>query len=203
MKPLFRTICLALCAGLLLTAGACAQTQEESSSQVSTPSVSVVENEPTPTPTPTPTPSPTPTVEPTQEPTPAPAGDFEAAFEENPIDAALEEDMMYATSNSLILRAYDNAASRWLKVIDTAYADGEAALTGDALTQFQEEQASWKGSLDSDIQAIRDENSQDGLASAEAVMNHYRDRAKALCQTVYQATGSLPEFPSASQEPLG
>jgi hypothetical protein len=203
MKPLFRMMCLALCAGLLLTAGACAQTQEESSSQISTPSVSVVENEPTPTPTPTPTPSPTPTVEPTQEPTPAPAGDFEAAFEENPIDAALEEDMMYATSTSLISRAYDNAANRWLKVIDTACATGEATLPKDVLTQFLEEQAAWEASLDSDIQAIRDENSEDGLASAEAVMNHYRDRAKALCQTVYEATGNMPEFPSTDDEAQG
>lgn len=201
MKPLFRMMCLALCAGLLLTVGACAQTQGESSSQVSTPSVSVVENEPTPTPTPTP--SPTPTVEPTQEPTPSPAGDFEAAFEENPIDAALEEDLMYATSSSLISRAYDNATSRWLKLIDTACASGEATLPKDALTQFQEEQAAWEASLDSEIQAIRDENSEDSLAAAQAVMNYYRDHAKALCQTVYEATGNMPEFPSTDEEAQG
>ena len=47
------------------------------------------------------------------------------------------------------------------------------------------------------------ENSEDGLASAEAVMNHYRDRAKALCQTVYQATGNMPEFPSTDEEAQG
>ena len=203
MKPMFRLMCLTLCAGLLLTAGACAQTQEGSSSQSSTSSASVVESQPTPTPAPTPTPSPTPTAEPTQEPTPSPAGDFEAAFADNPIDAALEEDMMYATSTSLIQRAYDSAAGRWQKLIDTACATGEATLPKDVLTQFLEEQAAWEASLDSDIQAIRDENSEDGLASAEAVMNHYRDRAKALCQTVYQATGNMPEFPSTDEEAQG
>ena len=201
MKPMVRLMCLTLCAGLLLTAGACAQTQEESSSQSFTSSASVVESQPTPAPTPTPSPSPT--AEPTQEPTPSPAGDFEAAFADNPIDAALEEDMMYATSTSLIQRAYDSAAGRWQKLIDTACATGEATLPQDALTQFLEEQAAWEASLDSDIQAIRDENSEDGLASAEAVMNHYRDRAKALCQTVYEATGNMPEFPSTDEEAQG
>ena len=203
MKPMFRLMCLTLCAGLLLTAGACAQTQEGSSSQSSTSPASVVESEPTPTPAPTPTPSPSPTAEPTQEPTPSPAGDFEAAFEDNPIDAALEEDMMYATSTSLIQRAYDSAAGRWQKLIDTAYQDGEQALTGDQLAQLQEEQSAWKGSLDADVQAIREENSEDALTAAQKVMEHYRDRAKELCQTVYQATGSLPEFPTIHGEAQG
>ena len=203
MKPLFRLMCLTLCAGLLLTAGACAQTQEGSSSQSSTSSASVVESQPTPTPAPTPTPSPSPTAEPTQEPTPSPAGDFEAAFEDNPIDAALEEDMMYATSTSLIQRAYDSAAGRWQKLIDTAYQAGEQALTGDQLAQLQEEQSAWKGSLDADVQAIREENSEDALTAAQKVMEHYRDRAKELCQTVYEATGNMPEFPSTDEEAQG
>lgn len=203
MKPMFRLMCLTLCAGLLLTAGACAQTQEGSSSQSSTSSASVVESQPTPTPAPTPTPSPSPTAEPTQEPTPSPAGDFEAAFADNPIDAALEEDMMYATSTSLIQRAYDSAAGRWQKLIDTAYQDGEQALTGDQLAQLQEEQSAWKGSLDVDVQAIREENSEDALTAAQNVMEHYRDRAKELCQTVYEATGNMPEFPSTDEEAQG
>ncbi len=96
MKPFIRLACLALCAGLLLAASACSQ---QDSSQASTVSESSVESEATPTPEPTEAPTPEPST-PTPAPTPSPepesspaAGDFEAAFADNPIDAQLEEDL--------------------------------------------------------------------------------------------------------------
>ena len=96
MKPFIRLACLALCAGLLLAASACSP---QDSSQASTVSESSVESEATPTPEPTEAPTPEPST-PTPAPTPSPepesspaAGDFEAAFADNPIDAQLEEDL--------------------------------------------------------------------------------------------------------------
>ena len=77
-----RWLLLVLCAALLLGAAGCSQTGEESSSQISTPSSSAVESEPTPsTPSPTPSPSPSPTPEPESS---ALSGEFEEAFADNP-----------------------------------------------------------------------------------------------------------------------
>lgn len=185
-----RTIALlALCAGLLLTAAACSREGGESSSQVSTPSLSTVETAsptPTPTPTPSPSPSPTPAVE-------DPAG-FEEAFGENPIDAQLEQDRNTAASMAAMQQAYNDAARRWQTVIDTAYLDAQASLSGEELSQLEQEQQDWEANLDANVQAIREENS-DALTAAEEVVNFYRDRAMALCQAVYRATGELPAFP--------
>lgn len=128
MKPFIRLACLALCAGLLLAASACSQ---QDSSQASTVSESSVESEATPTPEPTETPTPEPST-PTPAPTPSPepesspaAGDFEAAFADNPIDAQLEEDLSFASSNVLIQQAYSSAVARWETLIQTAYAQAE------------------------------------------------------------------------------
>ena len=131
------------------------------------------------------------------------SGEFDTAFEENPIDAKLEEDMANATSTNLILRAYDNGAKLWESLIDTAYGEAQSALTGDALTTLETEQQEWENGLDGAVQAIRDENSEDSIASAKAVMEYYRDRAKVLCQAVYEATGQLPQFPSTTGEAVG
>lgn len=203
MKGFQRFLALALCAGLLLSAGACSQVEKESSSQDSTPSVSVVESEPTPTPTPTPTPAPSAEATPTPQVTVAPSGDFEEEFEANPIDAKLEDDLVYATSNGLIQKAYNKALSRWQTVIQTAYSDGESALAGETLIAFQEEQKTWEKNLDGEIQKIQDENSEDPLNAAKLTVDYYRDRAKTLCQTVYEATGKMPQFPSTDEEAVG
>ena len=105
-----RMLAVALCAALLVGASACSQTEADSSSQVSTPSVSVVESEPSPTPEPTPAPTATPAPTPEPESSAAPAEGFEAEFAANPIDQRLEEDLMMASSSSLVLQAYDTAA---------------------------------------------------------------------------------------------
>lgn len=205
MKGFQRFLSLAICAGLLLAAGACSQLGEETSSQVSTPSVSLVESEasPTPTPTPTPTPSPSPTPEASSEVSVVPTGDFEEEFSKNPIDAKMEDDLLLASSNTLILQAYNSAASRWETVINTAYADAQASMTGDSLAKLQEEQEAWENDLDSQLQSIRDENSEDSMTAAKLVVEYYRDRAKVLCEAAYEASGEMPEFPSTDGEAVG
>ena len=185
MKGFQRFLSLAICAGLLLAAGACSQLGEETSSQVSTPSVSVVESKASPTPTPTPTPSPSPTPEASSEVSVVPTGDFEEEFSKNPIDAKMEDDLLLASSNTLILQAYNSAASRWETVINTAYADAQASMTGDSLAKLQEEQEAWENDLDSQL------------------VEYYRDRAKVLCEAAYEASGEMPEFPSTDGEAVG
>lgn len=147
MKPFIRLACLALCAGLLLAASACSQ---QDSSQASTVSESSVESEATPTPEPTETPTPEPST-PTPAPTPSPepesspaAGDFEAAFADNPIDAQLEEDLSFASSNVLIQQAYSSAVARWETLIQTAYAQAEEDLSPEGFSTLQAEQEAWE-----------------------------------------------------------
>lgn len=199
MKGFQRFLSLAICAGLLLAAGACSQLGEETSSQVSTPSVSVVESKAAPTPTP----SPSPTPETSSEVSVVPTGDFEEEFSTNPIDAKMEDDLLLASSNTLILQAYNSAASRWETVINTAYADAQASMTGDSLAKLQEEQEAWENDLDSQLQSIRDENSEDSMTAAKLVVEYYRDRAKVLCEAAYEASGEMPEFPSTDGEAVG
>ena len=185
----------ALCAALLVGASACSQTEADSSSQVSTPSVSVVESEPSPTPEPTPAPEP--------ESSAAPAEGFEAEFAANPIDQRLEEDLMMASSSSLVLQAYDTAAGFWQDVIDTAYAQAEEALSTDEYAVVQQEQGDWEAALEPAVQEIRAQHGEDEMAAASAVVDFYKERAKSLCQSIYNTTGALPQFPNTSGEAQG
>lgn len=196
-----RFLALALCALLAAGAAACTPQQEEepSSSQVSTPSVSVVESEPTPQPTPSATPAPTETPQPTQ----APAEGFEGEFAANPIDAKLQEDLTYASSTTLILQAYNRAAARWEALIRSAYEQAGEELSADAYALVQQEQEDWDAGLEPALQNIRAENGEDDLAAASAIVDFYKERARALCQALYSATGALPEFPSTDDEPQG
>ena len=197
-----RWLLLVLCAALLLGAAGCSQTGEESSSQISTPSSSAVESEPTPNPTPSPTPSPSPS--PTPEPeSSALSGEFEEAFADNPIDQKLEEDLAAASSTGLVLQAYNQAASLWQQLIQTAYEQAGEVLSTDSYALVQQEQGDWEAGLDPELQNIRAQHGEDEMSAAKDIVNYYKDRAKALCQAVYDATGQLPEFPSTSQEGVG
>lgn len=198
-----RMLALALCAALLAGASACSQTEADSSSQVSTPSVSVVESEPSPTPEPTPAPTATPAPTPEPESSAAPAEGFEAEFAANPIDQRLEEDLMMASSSSLVLQAYDTAAGFWQDVIDTAYAQAEEALSTDEYAVVQQEQGDWEAALEPAVQEIRSQHGEDEMAAASAVVDFYKERAKSLCQSIYNATGALPQFPNTSGEAQG
>ena len=198
MKPFIRLACLALCAGLLLAASACSQ---QDSSQASTVSESSVESEATPTPEPsTPTPAPTPSPEPESSPA---AGDFEAAFADNPIDAQLEEDLSFASSNALVQQAYSSAVDRWETLIQTAYAQAEEDLSPEAFSTLQAEQEAWEQGREASVQSLRTQNSDDPLAAARAIAEFYRARGQELCKAIYDATGQLPSFPEIDAGPQG
>ena len=151
----------------------------------------------------------TPEVIPTPAPTPepessaAPAEGFEAEFAANPIDQRLEEDLMMASSSSLVLQAYDTAAGFWQDVIDTAYAQAEEALSTDEYAVVQQEQGDWEAALEPAVQEIRAQHGEDEMAAASAVVDFYKERAKSLCQSIYNATGALPQFPNTSGEAQG
>ena len=202
MKPFIRLACLALCAGLLLAASACSQ---QDSSQASTVSISPVESEATPTPDPTPEPStPTPAPTPSPEPESSPAaGDFEAAFADNPIDAQLEEDLSFASSNALVQQAYSSAVDRWETLIQTAYAQAEEDLSPEAFSTLQAEQEAWEQGREASVQSLRTQNSDDPLAAARAIAEFYRARGQELCKAIYDATGQLPSFPEIDAGPQG
>lgn len=209
MKPFIRLACLALCAGLLLAASACSRKEAPSSSQASTVSESPVESEATPTPEPTEAPTPEPST-PTPAPTPSPepesspaAGDFEAAFADNPIDAQLEEDLSFASSNALVQQAYSSAVDRWETLIQTAYAQAEEDLSPEAFSTLQAEQEDWEQGREASVQSLRTQNSDDPLAAARAIAEFYRARGQELCKAIYDATGQLPAFPETDGGPQG
>ncbi|MFR3239268.1 MAG: hypothetical protein ACLTOU_12190 [Acutalibacter sp.] len=202
-----RITALALCAALLLCAGACSSLGEGGSSPDSTPSSSVVESSPTPTPSPIPTPSPAPSPTPeteTEEPSAAEEDpEFEEAFDLNPIDAQMNQDMATAASASAIQKVYSSAVTRWERFIGTLCAQGEETLTGEALAQFQDAQKAWEEGLDDALQAAQEENPDDAISAARAATEVYRAQAKALCQLLYEATGSMPEFPAIDGQAAG
>ncbi len=188
-----RITALALCAALLLCAGACSSLGEGGSSPDSTPSSSVVESSPTPTPETE-----------TEEPSAAEEDpEFEEAFDLNPIDAQMNQDMATAASASAIQKVYSSAVTLWERFISTLCAQGEETLTGEALAQFQDAQKAWEEGLDDALQAAQEENPDDAISAARAATEVYRAQAKALCQLLYEATGSMPEFPAIDGQAAG
>ena len=188
-----------LCLGLLAGAAGC----QEKETPVSSAPQATATPTPEPTPPPTPEPTPTPTPEPTATPA-TPAGGFEALFQENPIDSLFEESMSLATSFTTMEQACDTAAQRWQQVIDRAYQQAQGALSGEELTALEEEQSQWESSLDSQVEELRAQtgDSPDGAVTvARQIVELYRQRAKALCQTAYEATGEMPSF--QSEDPVG
>lgn len=110
---------------------------------------------------------------------------------------------MMASSSSLVLQAYDTAAGFWQDVIDTAYAQAGEALSTDEYAVVQQEQGDWEAALEPAVQEIRAQHGEDEMAAASAVVDFYKERAKSLCQSIYNATGALPQFPNTSGEAQG
>ena len=129
--------------------------------------------------------------------------EFEEAFDLNPIDAQMNQDMATAASASAIQKVYSSAVTRWQGFIDTLCTQGEETLTGEALTQFQDAQKAWEEGLEDALQAAQEENPDDTISAARATTEVYRTQAKALCQLLYEATGTMPEFPTIDDQAAG
>lgn len=148
-------------------------------------------------PTPEPTPQLTATPEPTATPTPAPSGDFEALFEENPVDKLLAKDLSMAASYSTIYAAYKECQQNWEKVINMLYPAAFDFLDDQQMQALDESQANWEANLDNEIDKIQESASDDAdasLAAAEKVMELYRDWASYLCQEYFNAKNELPDL---------
>ena len=81
---------------------------------------------------------------------------------------------------------------------------GPVWLSGEELTALEEEQSQWESSLDGQVEGLRAQtgDSPDGAVTvARQIVELYRQRAKALCQTAYEATGEMPSF--QSEDPVG
>ena len=172
---------------------------------------SVAASEPTATSAPTPTPEPaaSPEASPTAEPTAAasPAGDFEALFQENPVDKALSDDLRAAASYSQIFAAYKDAQKSWEKIINQLYPASFHDLDAGALAQLEEKQSGWEASLESELEKIEDSHGEDDdgwLAAAQEKMEYYRAQASFLCQTYSGHAGELPDLEAiVSGQPAG
>ena len=53
----------------------------------------------------------------------------------------------------------------------------------------QQEQGDWEAALEPAVQEIRAQHGEDEMAAASAVVDFYKERAKSLCQSIYNATG--------------
>lgn len=123
---------------------------------------------------------------------------FEGAFSQNPIDKKYDADYRAAMSFSSMRQACDQAADAWKKMVDSAYDDAVAVLSGEERSTLQAEQDVWRETLDGELKKIAEENgdSNDGiLETARRTVLFYRARAKELCQIKYEADGALPSFP--------
>ena len=67
----------------------------------------------------------------------------------------------------------------------------------------QQERGDWEAALEPAVQEIRAQHGEDEMAAASAVVDFYKERAKSLCQSIYNATGALPQFPNTSGEAQG
>lgn len=155
------------------------------------------------------------TPEPTREPSkpsskpesqPAPAG-FEELFDANPIDAQLQYDLSIATNTNAILQAYDDNNWYWTVTINNTFQAVQELLSGEELSQLQQEQDQWSITVEEELNAIKEENGSGAegiIGTAQMTGEKYRERAKALCQLYFDLTGKLPDFDlSMSDEPVG
>lgn len=128
---------------------------------------------------------------------------FEALFSQNPIDLKFDSDMAIASTENRMIQACDAAAKSWQDMIDTSYRAALEAADGEKQAVLQAEQVQWADNLDAEIaklQEATDDTQAGALETAQQIVQIYRDRVKELCKSVFDDTGSLPEFPVASED---
>lgn len=138
---------------------------------------------------------------------PAQMADFEEVFAENPIDTKLSDDLSEASSSKAIFKAYETAGKYWKEMIPLAYNAAKEVVGEEDRVQLEQDQQTWKDTIDDIISAIQEENedSSDGkITSARLIEERYRETAKTLCEIIFAETGELPDFsPAMSDTPKG
>lgn len=206
-----RILCLFLSLLLVIGLAACSgQEEPEPSAPEATPTPAVTEvPEETPSPEPEATPIATPYY-PASDLIPVESdivpGSFEALFSLNPYDARYDQEYEDASSFSMMRQACDDAASRWLNMVNYAYEKALEILPADQAASLREGQEDWLSVLETRVQVIRDNAGSDTegiLTAAREIVLLYRDRAQELCRVIYEATGALPDFPDFDAGPVG
>lgn len=197
-----RILACLLCLALCLALAACQDQEEPSPSQEESSASAAPTQEPAPTPSPTPfVPAadliPAETAEP---------GTFAYAFSQNPIDKLYDAEYALATSARMMQAACENAAANWQQMVEDSYAAALSAVSASQTASLREEQAAWLQSAEArEITAAANLDPDDDeaiLSAAKERVLLYRGRAKELCQLVYDATGSLPDFPDVGTPPV-
>lgn len=122
---------------------------------------------------------------------------FEGLFSQNPIDKKYDADYARAMSFSPMLQACDEATASWEKMMDTAFQAALDTLSGQERDSLQEDQDIWERNAAQQTETAESEAGSDNtaiLTAAKEKVLLYRERAKELCQIVYEASGAMPEF---------
>lgn len=206
-KNLLKMAGAVLCSLLLLTMAGCGggENSSASSSQPSAPSSSAPSHAAAPSTSPESSPVPEAA---SSQPSSEALGEFESLFAQNPIDQEYQELLMSASSVNAINKACQTAIGRWETAISLSYAQALDLLSGEERDAVKSQQEEWENSLEGkkeEIQAKAGDSENGSVSASQKIVELYRDRAKALCETVYNLTGELPELNKAmeSQAPMG
>ena len=116
---------------------------------------------------------------------------FEEVFAQNPIDAAYQEEEVNALTNQEMLQLSQKYADVWETEVEWAYQALVDAASGEAKSQYEEEQVRWPSERQSKLEEIASAagtggGSLAGLTQATQTMEFYRERAKELYEQLYQ-----------------
>ena len=195
---LMRTIFAAW--GLCLLLAACQGTEQPpaSSAPAVVPSSSEASLPQTPTPDVTSAPSSWP------DSTSSLPSNFDEVWAENPIEAALQEELDSANNFDDITWAYIHATERWARLIPIAFEDCLSLLSPEDQEALQTDQEKWKADLDEKLQYLEDNLDkmvEGNEAAAREACELYEERAYSLCKRKFCADGVMPSFEEAMEEP--
>ena len=126
--------------------------------------------------------------------------EFEEAFDLNPIDAQMNQDMATAASASAIQKVYSSAVTRWQGSSTHCAPRGGNPHRGGA-DPVPGRQKAWEEGLEDALQAAQEENPDDTISAARATTEVYRTQAKALCQLLYEAPAPCRRSPPSTTRP--
>ena len=123
---------------------------------------------------------------------------------ENPIEAALQEELDSANNFDDITWAYIHATERWARLIPIAFEDCLSLLSPEDQEAFQADQKKWKADLDEKLQYLEDNLDkmvEGNEAAAREACELYEERAYSLCKRKFCSDGVMPSFEEAMEEP--
>lgn len=116
--------------------------------------------------------------------------EFEAYFEQNPIDKAHAEAQTTAYSNADIVKVENQFSEIWQQEIDRCYEKLLTTASKEDQAAIEQAQTKWSAEKQSKLDKISQDAQQNGGTMANVqvatnTMNFYRDRAKELYRSLY------------------